>query len=807
MEPDYSLSIIQISDLHWNRNRIANRDTLDQIPLADIHGDVKRSLHEAALECGRTSTETLLILGGDNVLKGNYDEEQGRYKREVADLLLSEVLGPTIRLLKDSGEALFGNVIAVPGNHDIDPFSTANTSSDRFTGFNDLISRLRALSPSSVKYHVPDGPGQLFRISSPRGPICLWAVNSAAECGGKDSAEMQLATVSGQLRKLLDNSEENSIPPGLYAKVKEIAGSIEIGKAEHYPGYVSPKNMRECEHGLHGQRDALRIAVLHHNNLLTAADDTQKYRFINPSKFNSFLLDHQFRIVLHGHQHVGEVAVYNKFPSEHADYSSYLTNGFLTIGSPAYDLGAWKKENGFNVIRLVLSARHQICRVDVTKHLWDLSKFTVTRRSYDLALAPFDSSRSAIQRDVNRLIFSDRSIRGIVRVIDSEDYPQHYADSLRNVLRNLQDVRAIYALSVFHPTNWLHSKLMEVFYGFGQKSLVEAASRFTEATMMPGLTGFQFRFSRPLAFGIDTAKRNSLDLSDALIQNARRRFSELQYSQAFDFVDKQLSLQKDTLRGLSMFARSLRATGAERNMSKASLPAVLIASGPRRAFHNYSGKYDENARQNMMLREFPRIALWSVDDLRRPSVLDIIEFHEAMGFPLFWLDRSLLVSSDGTQLRKEIGYLSIIAPVPGDDEEKTAIEVVHNGDGGILPQFDVNDVWHGGPRSWFLDKKNMELGDEEFNRINKKALHEYIWLLGHPSLCFAADAWLASHAGDQSWREYRNRLKSALSVSVEGGIVLPPSGGLQSIDPFLGSDDRDEEERFRDRFYGEGAYD
>jgi hypothetical protein len=791
IDPPYVVSFVHVSDIHWD---FADPLALHPKPTlgdkrestAANHGLITKALHKASAAAAALSDKTYLILGGDNVYKSRWD------KRRVTTLN-DELLLPTVNLTV-GGEPVFHGVIAVPGNHDTSPpprrglgdVETQPTDSvvqgDKFHEFRLLCAQLQANTSIPITFSTPF-QSPLLRIiygggasNKPEKSISVWAVNSAEKCRLADAAEEKLKTIVNGIAaiQIKANKKSRAVRNIMQKVATVIAGAKDDAKDKFYdPGYVDRDVAADCENTLAPLTDTLRIAVLHHNNLPTNNDDSKKYRFLNASFFNNFLLHNRFRIILHGHEHVAEVAAYTKFnSSQPSEYASYLTDGFLAIGAPAFNIGPHPADQrGFNIIRIELHDSHDICRVSVTTHVWDSSRMVLEShvRVHDIALrTPTDKKRLRALSDVNRIIFGDSSLRGIARAIDSPDYDQNHAEFLRKEIRECDNIRAIYALSVFTPTYWLHSKLMEVFEPLGRLNIKRAAYAYVrDKSMSAKEEGLLFKFSKPLLFALGTAARNAAGIAGSDLQVLAESMTRRPYAQAVDFLKSRYDAFAGGLESLSFFGQAIM--NRSRKLKYEGVPTsgavcdTWVAEGPIRPFANFGGVHFERELSYVSkLSEFPRIVLWEQADFLNPSALDIIVFHEAMGFPLFWLDPLLLRTQKGAA-RQPVGYVSIIAPRVDDNDVQTTSELFHHSDGTKLFEVTnfVDRVWGCKDLTlWPLEKAKMGLAAHKFEKLgrNDRALHEYVWLLGHPSLTFAADAWCARQTGDNVWSKFRSDL-------------------------------------------------
>lgn len=778
----FTISLVQVSDMHWcytdPAEFIEPQETIDGTPpFQETQPLFRQALHSAIREHSQHADKSILVLGGDNSYK------MSKKIGDVYKVLLSELLIPTISLQVD-GRPIFDSVIAVPGNHDvyttrridkpdnkkkkkqtdqITPQVNQDILKDKFHKFKELLELIRSECKISVNYCSPFSEHPLTSYMWNGKSITLWAANSSHKCGVLDKAETDLRELQLKLQKLKSRSQE------LKSLKKLIAAGLEESEKFYDPGFIPKKEMDSCSQALaNHDSDILRIAIFPHNNLPTVNDDLQKYRFLNSSRVNNFLLEKRFRLVLHGHQHRAEIAAYTKFKSSlnaNVPYSSYLTDGFLAIGAPAFDFHPRLRgdDRGFNIINLQLSSTHDVCSVKVYRYLWQEEDrdFTESCSSHDIALKPIPDEK--VQRikalgDIHRIIFSDSSLRGIGRAVDTKDYLQNHAEYLRDKVDGFRGMKAIYALSVFTPTNWLHSKLTEFLYPLARKNIVRASKAAFEkrASKASESDSLLFRFSSPLLHAIETATNNAALLNIAELEKIKESF-KIPYRQGYDFLSR-ISPKLSHFKSFSCFGQALR---EEEHESHSSIYLQEIKCRPH--FH-FGGTQNKKTEAINSLFEFPRITLWEVEDLDRPSVLDIIEFHELSGFPLFWLDPNQIIDVKGNP-RPKIGYTSMIAPDNRRLEEQKAQEYFHRPDGDrqVNLQNAVEFIWEATrPKLWPLHKDQMGLESDQFNTLNgnNKALHEFIWLLGHPGICFAADAWFARQSGSRAWDTFHHNVYS-----------------------------------------------
>ena len=150
---------------------------------------------------------------------------------------------------------------------------------------------------------------------------------------------------------------------------------------------------------------------------------------------------------------------------------------------------------------------------------------------------------------------------------------------------------------------------------------------------------------------------------------------------------------------------------------------------------SYASDETQNRSCIETLSEFATIALWDGEDFLRPVALNMIEFHEALGMPLFWLDRSLLKNRNGIP-RLRTGYFLMYALKDSEGEAVEAPEEFCHTD--LMQRVDGNDfvkiAWNDAPPSG-LPKRGHP--NKEFFDI----------LLRAPHIMCAIDVWAATHCG------------------------------------------------------------
>lgn len=786
MSDTYSVSLVQVSDIHWEYSQKGIFEKAGNAVLRGAAKDSLRAKHQAfmkhlrevALECSRISSKTILILGGDHVFKGNYELEN-------ISTLHHELVLPIARLSNDNGKAVFDAIVAVPGNHDIFDINRAAKKAgnvtvggeappgaDKFFRFAAWTALLRSQLSADMKLFTPFSEAH-FRLLTPwNGSILFWAINSASKCGSLDWLEDEIIKFRDELtKKKKRHQSESSIYEQLIDDLNSFVSTPDGKGAPSYdPGYVDSSDMETCEKFIGDRKDELRVGLLHHNNLPTVNDDAQQYRFLNAGAFNNFLLHNRFRLLLHGHQHLGEHAEYSKLSTigEGEQYAPHFHNGFLAVGAPAFDIGAHNSDHrGFNAVRIQMERDSDLASIFVDKHLWHPDgAFAKYSSRTDIAIRPARTKeRIKCLQDVKRILYSNAPIRGIARGLDDHTYRRNHGESLRIKVKSIDHVHAIYAVSAFSPGYWLSSKIIEFLYPFGQRNIIRAAKRFSVSDKAADVEGLTFQFSLPLLYAVRRAAENADLLSgskiDILAHNLKHQHD---YCQAHDFVSRRIACFEAGIRQMSRFGQAVQMPKDTFIRNNVNSPIYTLEQGIKRPsvtiFSSNSGLNEGFSR----LYEFPRIVLWEDEDFMRPSALDIIEFHESMGFPLFWLPIGALRSREGV-VRRKLGYVSILGYDPSESDDKTADEHLHNPTGEKIGEAGsaASVLWSDHPVNlWKLDKDEMGISAEEFNHPGRWALHEFIWLLGHPSICFAADAWTARYVSGKHFAEFKKRLMARL---------------------------------------------
>lgn len=796
-----TITLIQVSDIHWEYNNpsLFSRDRImaDQdITLRARHNAFVEHLHRVAKESAEKSSKTFLVLGGDHVYQSNYEINN-------IECLGEKLVMPTINLKAKSGKNVFDGVVVVPGNHDIfdknradekrkrlenegkkspeqlgDPFID---ETDKFCRFKLWCSNLQQQANDGIKVFEPFSSLYL-RLPIHNGKcVLLYALNSSGMCGSLDSAESTVKSIRDELKGKMQDLKKKS--PIYTQLIKELSAFLPTadskgGVRSYDPGWIDPDDVSVCENRVVNNDDIFRIAILHHNNLPTNNDDNQKYRFLNSGWFNNALLRLNFRLVLHGHQHIGEVANYAKFRhrQQREIYTSYLTDGFLAVGAPAFDIGAHHSDHrGFNVITLSFSDETDICSIQVDRHLWQINQtFEVVTTYNEVALRDAeDKERLNCLSDVNRVVFSNRPIRGITRGLDNHKYKLNHAESIREKVEDREKVRAMYALSAFEPGYWLSSKLMGFLLPLGVKNMQMHLGSGAKAPFAGGHVPIKFKFSKPLVAAIKRAASNALLVNRSKNSSwakalARNLKVDCNYRQAYDFVTARVAGFEAGVCQMSVFGQAVSEKADFITPLGCRATQLEVSKSARRPFARFSGDQKEATHEVKKIFEFPRIVMWEPDEFMRPSTLDIIDFHENLGFPLFWIDPSLLVSKAGKR-RERIGSVSILSYDFNDSGDQQVSEHLHKSDGARLSKDEfVERVWHeANPFLWPLDKREMGLENGEFITLRRSdcVLHEFIWMLGHPAICFAADAWAAAYLGEHTFRVFRNHLRDRFDLA------------------------------------------
>ena len=701
----YGIALFQLSDIHWPETSLGG-ESFEEHRRESAFNHFLAEICDPDRLKAVNSAHNVLILGGDNIAQSDYSRFQS-FRTSLLDPLLA------LRRPDDTKRPFFDAIVAVPGNHDIE-----REKADKFDAFKREFLKIEEALSGEVKLITPFSQTPFYGITTPfprkgGGTRCIqiWAVNSAEVCGYFDQNDRWVRDLSAELLPYLRTASGQS--DDTKRRIAEVERIFATKIRAHDPGYVNERDINQCRDILKGKtEDLFRMAIIHHNSIPFVNDDNLKYKFWNANEFNSHLLDHRFRLLLHGHQHVGEAALFSKSRVGTQRTKSYLADGFLSVGSPAFDCMSGRTvDTGFNIIKLSFASTHQICEVEVQQILLEKGKSVFSQQldRFDLALDRIpveDANRWLILPAVNRILYSKQRLDGLIRAVDDPSFTTTHSSTLRGFLGNFQDIKAVYALSVFPPSLWISSKVPDVFLPFANAAYGKAVRAAGGVTLKKdsGEVPLLFSFSSPLYRGLLTAIENSrklpvVDIARSLHKSFRMKREEIQQhngqrSQGEEFLRRVLDRATTKSTSLSVWGQASFTLPTAHSQFK----GIRVQELKGRPHQSFRHKQKSERRFNSSLCEFPRIVLWEQDVFRRPSALDVIEYHENLRLPLFWLDPKSIVDSY-KRVRGKIGYVAAIAMNYNDGTPViNADGACHTGNDDNLNQtLELSQFWE---RTW-----------------------------------------------------------------------------------------------------------
>jgi hypothetical protein len=383
----------------------------------------------------------------------------------------------------------------------------------------------------------------------------------------------------------------------------------------------------------------------------------------------------------------------------------------------------------------------------------------------------------------------DSKLKQIAQIINPEDTiadntsekETEFFSLLRRQLRSVcKDIRAMYSLSVFPPKLWNDKQLAEFFLPEARKNIASAVAlaKHLQARQVSDLAGetqeklkkqlhsclpdFHFRFSPPLYFAIKNAKCISKLLK--ITENLKNSKNNLNLSdREKDFVENALDGNvENTFYSLSIWDNIKNISEvkfhesnpeelviekeiAEKLLKRTSVDGMHVSISK----HSFIPKGQTNFEGIAHILEFPRILLWNENDLDDSGAIQCIQFHENCAFPLFWLLPDSLKDKKNTK-RRFIGHFSIL-----DSKQENAVARWNDEYGGtpiksdpsLGEQTNVGFIWNSNPPQ----------------KISHNSIHyidEFVHLLNHPNIMFAADAWAVRKMGEYYWEKLKEYLES-----------------------------------------------
>ncbi len=342
--------IHHISDLHFGPAQIP----LDRYRPVQQRGEtMKIKLYREYLEMmeERGLEDTLphfILISGDLTTTGSATEMKEALEFvQGLEGFLREVPG----ISKDQ------QIIVVPGNHDLDwrhadlemPAKERNSLEKKFSQFQLAFDRYINPFREEAGLYVPSANIIFYTFNSAL--YCGEPIPLPQAAGGKTASEFlkfaQREQAAHQELAKLSSAQESGNEELAARAWEEIAKIIRIDS-----GYVDEDDLRafnrwvgKCRHDRSRPqaRHALGIAVCHHNVDYFPNQEWGTYDFVNAYQFKEYLLEGDFRVVLHGHQH--RPMVFSQ------TYGKYFKQARALFAVGVGSLGALPHEaNGFNVL-------------------------------------------------------------------------------------------------------------------------------------------------------------------------------------------------------------------------------------------------------------------------------------------------------------------------------------------------------------------------------------------------------------------------------------------------------------------------
>lgn len=724
----------------------------------------------------------LLVLSGDLTDRAQIHEFAGLVKHFIEPLI---------------GSNIFKQVLAVPGNHDVDwkLVRKPNVDLSPLSEFDQLSSRNfqnlpsgRLISPTNAF-----GPTPGFATLGATGWCQVVPFNSVS-LGGTAHPDIQ--------RYLLLDPEKRdaNVEFGYARNPKMMELDERLGDIPPVdPAYVLSSDLdrtrRMLQMTTEPTRKPFRIAVLHHNPIPYRSEGPRPraYRFINDGAFNDYLVRNQFHLVLHGHQHLADLFYFSHLPPD--GIASGLENGFLCLGAPAF--GANDAYSiGFNIITIE-RARH-LATVRIQRLTWghdlggDVRELTEKPSEHFVPLEVVDDRRRTLLKSLSTMVMNRDRVLELERLAGVGDAPSEagFFRQLRALRETYKNIRGMYSLSVFPPELWSDKRLAEFFLPEARRNIARAAalakslevkchnatdsavrSRVREI-IKSGTPNLLFRFSRTVHEAIQSARAISetLQVSNLVREALDARDVQNLNDRDLNFIKRTLARTEghtgcvDKSCSFSIWDNVCSVAGidldndfwegdldTEATVGMSSLLDRVSVEDMRFNLYDPPYSFDPasviSSAARSQLAEFPRILLWTERDLDSPSAIECIEFHENCAFPLYWIRPDALKNRSGT-VRRYIGHFSIV------DAAITEVFGRWNDEKGNEPEGRPDEfypdkvkwLWHEAPPFALLSYPSF--------------IDEFLHLLRRPDIMFAADAWAMRKIGNNAWAKLGNHLDS-----------------------------------------------
>lgn len=491
--------------------------------------------------------------------------------------------------------------------------------------------------------------------------------------------------------------------------------------------------------------DYFRIALLHHNLLPHYGQRANRAAFVNGGDFNTYLGDNAFKLVLSGHQHLGNEMLF-AVPTclKGSDQARpTLESVFLTIAAPAFLRPEYSALLGFNVVEIEIVNDSNF--VTITLHKFRFSRerhvgagrfekpetivFRLLASRIDRGNRPLSEQERRIKiarKVVDRLYDSDSEITQLEQLVLPSEKPGHF-QMVRRELQVCQqipnNIAALYSIAVLPPSHWWQGE--SAFRRLFIENVGRAASRSEAREPTPV---FSFSFSKPLVEAINRARANAQALKIMKYLRDRRE----QLFNLGRWCESRLDLNVNSESSMSVWELE------DYPQTNESLTRRILVKSTNNEIAHTVPEWDCcNSRETL---EIARIAIWPAEYFEYPDAGRLIELHEDCLVPLFWLNPTKLMSSpDKTGKRgqrKQWGYDLIYA------------RQYRNREGAIAQVLDL-------PRRYINDKKG------ESPVLDKSPGRE----------AYANDLW-GDNGAPAYFRQYESRLSAEFSVLLRRPDIL-----------------------------------
>ncbi|MGJ8678476.1 MAG: metallophosphoesterase family protein [Akkermansiaceae bacterium] len=746
--------IYHISDIHWVHSSAPNSVEVRQYQDALIQDFELLDLSK------HKSDKKILVLSGD--LANFYTKPEASLEDQY-EQAFEEVISKI--------EAKFSPdfKIAIPGNHDLD--KTAETDSERFSAFYNIFTKNGwkvSLNEDSVDYCIQGSQKIVFHL-----------FNSALECG--------------KIKKYVCSSCKEGVDASLLS-----CPNCKNGEGNCYPqerldpARVQLDKLKKLSCDL-GENELLRVAILHHNPLPQSGQEERIVKedtFTNNGDLIGHLISKNFRLALSGHYHVGSLLFVGKPYLTNAQstssYQPFMESGFYSVGAKSFAKFEMAINPGFNLLEIEYNDEENLAELVINEYEFDRSQacYRSSYKKMPLALKSIEQISSDPETSKKMLLntikylYNDKRLPPLNRVLNP-NYRSEAFQSLDKVLTGfgeLDSVRAMYAVSVLPPESWWANKLTQTFRKYFIKHYTTAKENFNalpDDDLRKGAAGIPllFKFSIPICSAIDTAKESSRKLYVMGLLTSEELDENLSYEEKA-FVKRSIypTLEHGNTTGLnslSIWDNHLNGNPAIQydSSSKSAAPSTANfsvfyepISNDREILYNFNT--EENKKSLEDSYELCRIVLWDKHDFDSIYALHVIQYHEELGVPLFWLSPKHLCGKKG-RLRKKIGSLMINALKEErrhDWMDRTVTRNIYTNEKGITPT--AKEYYKDATGEGFEYMSRGLWGKSESPEgyaHGDSSIDEFTLLLNRPDIMFAADVWILYKL--QKWDEIEKYLE------------------------------------------------